>query len=95
MEAILDSSARVIAVSTATSKGQITIPKPIRDALGIEDGTPVEWELQNGDLRVRARSRRLVDLAGVAGNPLGAPVSIEEMNETVRDAASDLDKRSA
>lgn len=28
--------------TTVTSKGQITIPKPIRDYLGIEPGTRVE-----------------------------------------------------
>jgi len=90
MEAIT----RVRVTSTATSKGQITIPKPIRDALGIEDGTPVEWDLKDGELRVRARARRMADLAGIAGNPLGRPVSVEEMNETVRDAASELYDRS-
>ncbi len=34
-------------MSTAvTSKGQVTIPKPIRDRLGIERGDAVEFELQ-------------------------------------------------
>jgi antitoxin PrlF len=29
--------------TTVTSKGQVTIPKPIRDYLGIEPGTHVEF----------------------------------------------------
>ena len=31
--------------TTVTSKGQVTIPKPVRDLLGIAAGTAVEFEL--------------------------------------------------
>ena len=31
--------------TTVTSKGQVTIPKPVRDRLGIEAGSAVEFEL--------------------------------------------------
>jgi len=31
--------------STVTSKGQVTIPKPVRDRLGIKPGDAVEFEL--------------------------------------------------
>jgi len=31
--------------STVTSKGQVTIPKPLRDLLGIEPGSRVDFEL--------------------------------------------------
>lgn len=31
--------------TTVTSKGQVTIPKPVRDRLGIEPGSAVEFEL--------------------------------------------------
>ncbi len=31
--------------NTVTSKGQVTIPKPIRDRLGIEPGNSVSFEL--------------------------------------------------
>ena len=31
--------------TTVTSKGQVTIPKPVRDLLGITAGTPVEFHL--------------------------------------------------
>lgn len=31
--------------TTVTSKGQVTIPKPVRDRLGIQPGTAVDFEL--------------------------------------------------
>ncbi len=31
--------------TNVTSKGQVTIPKPIRDRLGIEPGSAVEFQL--------------------------------------------------
>jgi AbrB family looped-hinge helix DNA binding protein len=37
--------------TTVTSKGQVTIPKPIRDRLGLKQGSLVDFELA-GDGRV-------------------------------------------
>ncbi|MDP3258250.1 MAG: AbrB/MazE/SpoVT family DNA-binding domain-containing protein [Bosea sp. (in: a-proteobacteria)] len=34
--------------TTVTSKGQVTIPKPIRDRLGIEPGTAVDFRMDAG-----------------------------------------------
>jgi len=31
--------------TTVTSKGQVTIPKPVRDRLGIDAGSTVEFEM--------------------------------------------------
>jgi AbrB family looped-hinge helix DNA binding protein len=31
--------------NTVTSKGQVTIPKPVRDRLGIKPGSAVDFEL--------------------------------------------------
>lgn len=36
-----------------TSKGQVTIPKEIRDRLGLLPGTEVEFVVENGEARVR------------------------------------------
>jgi AbrB family looped-hinge helix DNA binding protein len=47
--------------STLTSKGQITIPKPVRDALRLTPGAQVEFAINpQGEvvLRPAARSRR-------------------------------------
>lgn len=58
-----------------TSKGQVTIPKRVRDHLGIGPGSAVEFELtESGDVVVRAarpargtrRRRRFAALRGRA-----------------------------
>lgn len=73
-------------VGKMTSKGQTTVPKEVRDFLGLEEGTQVEWVLDEGKATVRPRKLRAVDLAGILGpSPVG-PVTIEEMNEAIGDA---------
>jgi AbrB family looped-hinge helix DNA binding protein len=78
--------------STATSKGQTTIPKQVRDALGIKDGTPLRWKLENGVLTVRAKTKRLEDFAPLIP-PNGRHVTIDEMNEVVLEEAAERFKR--
>ena len=40
--------------NTVTSKGQVTIPKKVRDLLGIEPGSAVEFALlPNGEVALR------------------------------------------
>ena len=39
--------------SNMTSKGQVTVPKDIRDALGLEAGRPVRFEIdETGNARI-------------------------------------------
>lgn len=40
-----------------TSKGQVTIPKDVRDALGLRPGEPVEIELRGEGEAVTRRAR--------------------------------------
>lgn len=41
-----------------TVKGQVTIPKDVRDALGLKPGEPVEIDWQGGDEAVIRKPRR-------------------------------------
>lgn len=41
-----------------TSKGQVTIPKRMRDYLGIEGGSAVEFAVANGDVVIRKAGRK-------------------------------------
>jgi AbrB family looped-hinge helix DNA binding protein len=51
-----------------TSKGQITIPKEVRNALGIEEGDEVVFRVEQ-HRAVLARTPHLLDLAGVVEVP--------------------------
>ena len=42
-----------IELATITAKGQVTIPKAIRDALNLRQGDQLRWDLDDGGVRVR------------------------------------------
>ena len=42
-------------MATVTSKGQVTLPKEVRDALGIQPGSQVSFEVQAGRAILRKR----------------------------------------
>ena len=35
-------------LATLTSKGQVTVPKTVRDALGLRQGDTLQWDLEEG-----------------------------------------------
>jgi len=47
-----------------TSKGQITIPKPVRDALKLDEGDQVVFRVIEGERAILARTPNLLELAG-------------------------------
>jgi len=57
-------------VATVTSKGQVTIPKAVREALGISEGDRILFRVDRGRATL-ARSRELLDLAGSVPGPAG------------------------
>lgn len=70
--------------AVVTSKGQITIPKPVRDGLGVETGDRVEFvELERGVYTVVAATRDVRELKGMIPRP-AKPVSVEDMNKAIR-----------
>jgi antitoxin PrlF len=67
--------------STITVKGQTTVPQPIREALNTAPGTKLHWNLMpDGTIIVRAKTKSILDLAGILKAPKGKKVSIEAMN---------------
>ncbi|MCA9438395.1 MAG: AbrB/MazE/SpoVT family DNA-binding domain-containing protein, partial [Candidatus Omnitrophica bacterium] len=69
-----------------TSKGQLTLPKELRDQFEISAGDQVILDGQNGkEIRIR-KSGKLSDLAGILHRPGQATVSIEKMKKSVADA---------
>ena len=54
-----------MATARITSKGQITIPKQVRERLGVEPGDALDFHFEDGRLEVRpVRRRRLNEFRG-------------------------------
>ena len=70
--------------ATLTSKGQLTLPKEIRDRLKLDAGAILDFQLQ-ADNTITARqvqpdARRL---RGFLKSPHAAPLTVEQMDEAV------------
>ena len=78
---------------TVTSKGQVTIPKRIRDELGLSAGTEVEFILEgDGKLRLRPKEPALERLRVIKEQLADHDVDIENMRrESKREWSSHLD----
>jgi antitoxin PrlF len=73
--------------ATLTSKGQITLPKAIRELLRLDTGDIVEFVVaENGDVHVRAGRYDVRDLRGLLRKPGRKPVSLDAMDEAIRQA---------
>jgi AbrB family looped-hinge helix DNA binding protein len=65
--------------ATVTSKGQVTIPKEIRDKLGIEAGSDLEFRVEDdGSLTVREKK--------------SGPERLRELRDRLPDHDVDLDE---
>jgi antitoxin PrlF len=82
------------AYTTMTSKGQLTIPKDVRDQLGIEPGTRFFVTVRNGQVVAVPKNKKLADLAGILGRPPnGRSLSIEEIDDAIAEAVAEDDRR--
>lgn len=68
--------------SSISSKGQVTVPKKLRDQLGLKAGTTVEFELADGGVLMRKghKGERPVDrVRGVLARRLPTDQLIDQM----------------
>jgi AbrB family looped-hinge helix DNA binding protein len=67
--------------TTLTSKGQVTVPREIRERLGLKSGDKMAFTmLSDGTVVMRPKTRRLADLAGSLTRPGQPKVSVAEMS---------------
>ena len=73
--------------ATLTSKGQLTLPKAIRDRLRVDAGDTVDFVIDaNGEVQVRAGRFDARDLRGLLRKAGRKPVTLEAMDEAIRAA---------
>jgi AbrB family looped-hinge helix DNA binding protein len=70
--------------ATITSKGQITIPKPVRDELGLREGDRVAFRvLEDGRVVIEPETVEILDLKG-ALKPKRKGITLADMDEAIR-----------
>lgn len=69
--------------ATVTSKGQITLPKSVRERLGIEAGDRIEFIESEQGFMVIPATRDIRSLKGIVGSPK-TPVSLKDMSNAIR-----------
>jgi len=75
--------------ATITSKGQVTLPKELRQRLRLHDGDKVRFTAGEGDQITMARAGHSIrDMFGILGRPPRG-LTLEEMDEVIRQAAVD------
>ena len=69
-----------------TSNGQVTIPKAVREALGVKEGDSLVFEVENGGARVSA-VRKPINFANYEGAwREGEGMTWEEINAEIRES---------
>ncbi len=75
--------------ATLTSKGQITIPKEVRERLSLGPGDTIEFVEEAGRTWLKPRNIAVSDMFGMLGEPrAGKGSSQQEMDEAVREAVA-------
>ncbi|MBW9065262.1 AbrB/MazE/SpoVT family DNA-binding domain-containing protein [Rhizobium herbae] len=81
--------------ATITSKGQMTVPKAVREALNIKPGDKCYVWVRDGEMIVIPRNKCLADLAGILGEPpYGTGATIDDLSKAAMDGAADHVMRS-
>ncbi|WP_210319236.1 AbrB/MazE/SpoVT family DNA-binding domain-containing protein [Aureimonas glaciei] len=75
-----------MAIATITSKGQVTLPKALRERLQLKAGDQIDFVEVNGNVVLRPRHVRALDLIGIL-KPVGdQPVSLDAMDAAIGEA---------
>lgn len=75
--------------STITSKGQVTIPRTVRERLNWKTGDRLDFTVDaSGRVIVELATGDIRELRGLLHRPGRTPVSVEEMNQAIRRSAA-------
>lgn len=76
--------------ATLTTKGQVTIPKEIRDYLKLDTGSKVDFVIdENGDVKVIPLTLPVTALSGILHRPGMKAATLEDMEQAIAEGARD------
>ncbi len=83
-----------MATTKITSKGQVTIPRTLREHLHVAAGDRVDFRVgDDGTVRLVSLSRPVRELFGMLHRPGTGPVEVEEMDAAIAVGRQDDDDR--
>lgn len=81
-------------LATVTSKGQVTIPKSVRERLGVKSGDKVDFRVgEDGTVTVVPITRTVESAFGAFAHKATRPASLSEMDEGIAAAARERSSR--
>jgi len=79
-----------MALATITTKGQVTIPKSVRDSLMLSTGDKIEFVVTNKrEALIRPISKKVDEVFGLLHKSGRKTVSVEEMDAKIRQRMKD------
>ena len=73
-----------------TAKGQVTIPKQIRDYLHLDTGSKIDFVIdENGDVKVIPLNVAVESLSGILHREGMPTASLEDMEQAIIEGTSD------
>ncbi|HSF42529.1 MAG TPA: AbrB/MazE/SpoVT family DNA-binding domain-containing protein [Thermoanaerobaculia bacterium] len=82
-----------MAIATVTSKGQITLPKEVREHLHLSEGDRVEFVIEEGRVQVRSLAGSVRSLFGCLRDARRVGPSLEELEERLLDSLAEDNER--
>ncbi len=70
--------------SIITSKGQITIPISIRKSLNLKTGDKIDFEINEGNLRIIPASKSVSDVFGFLSRKGSKAYTVDEINASLK-----------
>lgn len=81
-------------LATLTSKGQLTLPKEIRERLGLSAGSRLDFSIDaKGMIVARPVTTTALGLAGLLRRPGRKPVSQRAIDDAIQSTAAELNPR--
>jgi AbrB family looped-hinge helix DNA binding protein len=78
-----------MSTSTVTSKGQITLPRDVRQALGLGVGDKVDFVEVEGGFKIVPLRKDVRGLKGRFAGRVKRPVTIQDMDDAIAQAAAE------
>lgn len=79
-----------MALATLTTKGQVTIPKQVRESLKLHTGDKIEIIVtKNREALIRPISKKVDDIFSKLYKPTRKSISVESMNDAIKNRMKD------